>query len=151
MKTFENIEEVIVFAMGQEQKAVDFYTELAASARNVEMRKTFEEIAREEIGHKAKLSKIKEEGIFNLKTEKIPDLKIADYSDNIEATAGMTYDEVLKVAMNREKGAFKLYTKLAENASNQQLADIFRFLAQEESKHKLKFELEYDEFVLREN
>jgi hypothetical protein len=31
------------------------------------------------------------------------------------------------------------------------MRNIFLALAQEESKHKLRFEIEYDEFVLREN
>ena len=63
----------------------------------------------------------------------------------------MTYEDALVVAMQNEKAAFKLYMTLMEKAPTQALKDIFLSLAQEESKHKLKFELEYDEYVLREN
>lgn len=63
----------------------------------------------------------------------------------------MTYEVALKVAMAREKAAFKLYSRLADSTDNVQMKEIFQFLAQEESKHKLRFELEYDEYVLREN
>ncbi len=55
------------------------------------------------------------------------------------------------LAMKREKASFKLYTNLAERAPNDGLKDIFLTLAMEESRHKLRFELEYDEYVLREN
>ena len=53
--------------------------------------------------------------------------------------------------MKKEKAAYKLYTKLAERAPNEDLKNIFLSLAAEESKHKLSFEIEYDEYVLREN
>jgi rubrerythrin len=63
----------------------------------------------------------------------------------------MTYEEALVVAMKKEKAAFKLYTKLAEKAPTEDLKDVFLSLAAEESKHKLRFEVEYDDYVLREN
>ena len=63
----------------------------------------------------------------------------------------MTYAESLVFAMKKEKAAFKLYSKLAERAPNVNLKNIFLSLAVEESKHKLRFEIEYDEYVLREN
>ena len=63
----------------------------------------------------------------------------------------MNYEQTLVLAMKREKAAFKLYMKLSEKAPNENLKQLFLGLAQEESRHKLRFELEYDEFVLREN
>ena len=63
----------------------------------------------------------------------------------------MTYEEALILAMKKEKAAFKLYSALAEKAPNEGLKNVFLGLAMEESKHKLRFEVEYDEFVLREN
>jgi len=63
----------------------------------------------------------------------------------------MTYAQALVVAMSKEKAAFRLYYDLAKTAGNEEMRDIFIALAQEESKHKLRFEIEYDEYVLREN
>jgi rubrerythrin len=40
---------------------------------------------------------------------------------------------------------------LSERAENEEMRELFQMLAQEESKHKLRFELEYDDYVLREN
>lgn len=151
MEKFETLNDILDFAIGQEQSAVEFYTRLAASARTTDMKAVFEEFAREEIGHKARLVKIREEQLFDLPKEKVADLKIADYIAYPDVKEGITYDEALKVAMAREKAAFKLYTRLAESTEHSGMKDVFRFLAQEESKHKLRFELEYDEYVLREN
>lgn len=151
MKVFQNVNEILVFAMEQEQKAVEFYTQLAADAKTEDMRKIFEDFAKEEISHKARLKQIQLDGIMTLTEEKVQDLKISDYNVPEEPSADMTYSEALKLAMSKEKAAFKLYTALAERIENKELQKIFQLLAIEESKHKLRFEIEYDEFVLREN
>lgn len=151
MEKFESIDHILDFAMQSEQSAVDFYTKLAANAHSEDMKIIFEQYAKEEVGHKAKLTEIKAQGLLDLPKEKIADMKIADYMAYPDAGSDMTYEVALKVAMAREKAAFKLYSRLAESTDNAQMKEIFQFLAQEESKHKLRFELEYDEYVLREN
>jgi rubrerythrin len=78
-------------------------------------------------------------------------LQIADYVVDAEVREGMTYADALIVAMKREKAAFRLYSDLASRTQEAELKQIFLSLALEESRHKLRFELEYDEFVLREN
>ena len=151
MKEFTSIDDILDFAIEEEQKAVDFYTDLAGRSTSEEMKKVFKEFAMEEVSHKARLTGIKEQGLFEVTFEKVADLKIADYVVNVKPSPEMSYRDALVMAMNKEKAAFKLYTKLAERAPNDKLRDLFLSLAQEESRHKLRFELEYDEFVLREN
>lgn len=151
MKEFKSIDDILDFAMDEEQKAVDFYKELAHRATSEEMEKVFEEFAQEEVSHKMRLMKVKEEGLYEMKPGKVTDLKIADYLVNVKASPDMTYQDALVVAMNKEKAAFKLYMALSERAPNNEMKELFLSLAQEESRHKLRFELEYDEFVYREN
>jgi len=151
MKEFESINDILDFAMNEEQQAVEFYTSLAGHAQTDDMRRIFEEFANEEIAHKARLARIKEEGTYTSPVEKIADLKIADYAVNVKVTPDMSYQDALVVAMKKEKAAFKLYMALADRAPDNEMRDVFLSLAQEESKHKLRFELEYDEYVLREN
>ncbi|NLF44073.1 MAG: ferritin family protein [Bacteroidales bacterium] len=151
MKAFDSVNDILDFAIKHEQEAVDFYLQLAAQMKNTSMKTTFEDFAREEINHKAKLQKIKDEGVFTLPKENILDLKIADYITNVYPSGDMEYRDALVLAMKKEKAAFKLYTNLALRTENETLKNIFLGLAQEESKHKLSFEIEYDEFVMREN
>ncbi len=151
MKTFESIDEVLDFAMKSEQDAVDFYTSLASKMQNEEMREVFLQFAQEEVGHKARLQRIKDEKLFDMEMDKVNDLRISDYVVSAKATADMEYSDALVLAMKREKAAFKLYTKLAERTKNKELKTVFQALAIEESKHKLRFELEYDDYVMREN
>ena len=151
MTEFTNINDILDFAIQNEQNAVEFYNELAKTARTDDMRSTFTLFAQEEMSHKARLIKIKEEGIYNFPTTRVTDLKISDYVVRTEPKTEMNYEQTLVLAMKREKAAFKLYMKLSEKAPNDDLKKLFLGLAQEESRHKLRFELEYDEFVLKEN
>jgi rubrerythrin len=151
MIDFNNVDDILDFAIDNEQNAVDFYMELANKTKNDAIRVTFEKFALEEIGHKAKLIKIKDEKIFTLAKEVIQDLKLSDYVENVKPSDNMNYQEALILAMKREKSAFKLYTNLASKTNNMNLQDLFLQLAQEESKHKLMFELEYDDVILKEN
>ncbi len=151
MQTFNSIDEVLDFAMNSEQEAVDFYRSLAGRMQNQEMKDVFLEFAQEEVGHKARLQKIKDEGLFDMEVEKVRDLKIADYVVRSKAADDMKYEDALVLAMKREKAAFKLYSNLADLTDHEELKKVFQALAVEESKHKLRFELEYDDFVMREN
>ncbi len=151
MEAFKSVNDILDFAVQAEQEAVDFYAGLAQEARNEEMRGVFTQFAREEMGHKARLLHIKTTGQYTLGREKVMDLKLADYMVDVQAHPGMTYQEALVLAMKKEKSAFRLYLDLSAKAPTPELKDLFLALAQEESRHKLRFELEYDEFVLKEN
>lgn len=151
MKELTTFDDILDFAIEEEQKAVEFYTELALQSSSDEMREVFEEFAQEEVKHKAKLMEVKETGITNMPPENVADLQLSDYMVNVKASPNMSYQEALVVAMKKEKAAFRLYLSLSERASEPALKVLFAGLAQEESKHKLRFEVEYDDFVLREN
>lgn len=151
MKEFNNINEILDFAIGEEQAAVDFYLQLAGQSKNRQTKRIFTDYAEEEMRHKAKLISIKESGSFQLPDSKVRDLKIAEYLVDVKPSANMSYQDALILAMKKEKAAFRMYTKLAEKAELPEVKDLFLALAQEESKHKLAFEVEYDDFILKEN
>ena len=151
MKEFKSIEDILDFAINNEQNAVNFYTELAENAANPEMKEVFKQFAKEEMGHKARLLNVKSTGDYRMPEGKVVDLKIGDYLVDVKPYPGMSYQEALILAMKREKNAFKLYMDLSERAPTAELKTLFLSLAQEESKHKLRFEIEYDEFILQEN
>lgn len=151
MKDFTSIDSILDFAIDNEQQAVDFYNQLAGNSKNEEMKEVFLQFAKEEMGHKARLTKIKTEGTFAVRNEEVLDLKMSDYLVDVEPRPNMTYEEALILAMKREKNAFKLYNNLSQKAPTEDLRKIFQSLAMEESKHKLRFEVEYDDYVMREN
>ena len=151
MKEFTNINDILDFAIGEEEAAVDFYMMLASHSKSPEIRKVFVAYAEEEMGHKAKLIEVKEKGVAIFGAKPSLDLKLSDYLVDVKARPDMSYQEALILAMKKEKAAFRLYTALADRMEDAAMKEVFYLLAQEESKHKLRFEVEYDDNVLREN
>ncbi len=151
MNQFKSVDEILDFAIDAEQDAVEFYTKLAESTHNLQMKTVFGEFAQEEMKHKARLMGIKQTGIMESSKEKVMDMKVADYMAHVTVSPDMTYADALIVAMKKEKAAFKLYLALSERVADSSMKALFLSLAQEESKHKLRFEIEYDENVLKEN
>jgi rubrerythrin len=144
------IDQALAFAIGEEQAAAEFYTQLAAQAKAPAMREVFEGFAHEERMHKTRLEAIKASGTFKLAGKPVADLKIADYTVEVEPSPNLDYRGALLLAMKKEKAAFKLYSDLAASAPGEDTRAVFLALAQEEAKHKLRFEIEYDD-LLAEN
>jgi rubrerythrin len=151
MKPFKISDDIIDFAIEGEIEAYKFYTGLAAKMDNPEIKKVFLDFAAEEQGHKKLLEDVKKGKTFNVSNKKVADLKIAEFTVDVEPTADMDYKAALVLAMKKEKKAFQLYTTLANIIEDVTAKQLFQSLAQQEAKHKLRFELEYDEVVLKED
>ena len=76
MKEFLSVEEILDFAIREEEQAAEFYTNLASRIEKPGMREVFEEFAQEELGHKAKLLGIKKGKLLAPATQRVMDLKI---------------------------------------------------------------------------
>ena len=147
----DNLDDILDFAIAGEQEAHDFYLDLAKKVERPGMEGLFTQFAREELGHKAKLENIKKGARSFVPAKKVVDLKIGDYLVDVDPTVTLTYQNALILAMKRERAAFQLYTDLAAHAEDAEVKQIFESLAQEEAKHKLRFEVEYDDMILTEN
>jgi len=144
----KTIEEILDYAVANEEKAAALYYDLAEKVERPGMKEAFLHFAKEEEGHKVRLLKIKAGEIPAVNEEKVANLGITETLEEPAIAANMTYQEALLFAMKAEKAAFTLYTKLAEMTDDQSFQRIFKALAQEEAKHKLRFEIEYDDHVL---
>jgi rubrerythrin len=149
--TFNSVDEILDFAIRKEEGAAEMYTDLAGKVDKAYMRTLFQDFAREELGHKEKLLQVKEGKLLLPAEEKVMDLKIAEYLEDVEPSAVGDYVQALTLAMKEEKAAFRMYTELAEAADDENVRAMLLGLAQEEAKHKLRFEIEYDEYVLAED
>ena len=153
MQTFQSIDQIVDFAIAEEEAAIGAYRELAAATKSDAMRSVFEGFAREEERHKEKLLSVKHGTATLLPAGAVRNLNIADYLVENDAQASapaLDYQQALIVAMKKEKAAFKLYSALAEQTTDAAFRELFLALAQEEAKHKLRFEVEYDEEFLSE-
>ena len=148
---FKSVDEILNYAIDKEEDARQFYLDIAAKMDRPYMKQVFEQFAKEEKGHKAKLQAVKE-GKMMLKAEKkVIDLQIGDHLEEVDMDSKLDYQQALIVAMKAEKNSYRLYNDLANSTDDENLSTMFLSLAQEEAKHKLRFEIEYDEYVLREN
>lgn len=144
-------DEIIRFAIDGEQEAVDAYTTASEMVTRVNVKEMLLGLARQEQMHKKRLESIDRERVADTAIVNVPDLRIADFMDDVTITADMGYQDILTVAMKREEKAHNLYTTLASNTDDAELRKVFELLAQEEAGHKLALEKEYDEHVLTEN
>ncbi|MBI5249752.1 MAG: ferritin family protein [Desulfomonile tiedjei] len=152
MQQWKSVDEILDFAIGQEEEAAKFYTELSGRMDRPWMSKIFQDFAKEEMGHKKKLQDIKAGKLLLSAEKKVLDLKIGDYLVDVEPTSEhLDYQQALVIAMKKEKKAFKMYSDLADATDDANIRAAFLSLAQEEAKHKLRFEIEYDDVIMSEN
>jgi rubrerythrin len=146
---FESVDQILDYAIEKEEEAFRFYIDLAARMDRPHMSKVFEEFAQEEKDHKTKLLAAKEGRLMIGSEQKVLDLKLGDNLVEVDLDANMDYQQALIVAMKAEKAAYKLYNDLASVTDDENLRNTLLSLAQEEAKHKLRFEIEYDDYILK--
>jgi rubrerythrin len=148
---FENLEAVIQYAVEREIEAADFYETASREESMSGSREMLLDFAREERKHQALLEKLRDQGldesVSRYKFKWIPDIKRSDYVVDLEYKKGMSYNELLMLAMKREEKALALYNRLLKQAESDDSRQLFKMLCQEEAKHKLTLETMYDDYM----
>jgi rubrerythrin len=139
----ESINEILEFAISREVEAFQFYTALAERMEKPQMRKIFEELAKEELEHKANLE------LEIMKTGQTvatgsQDLSADDYHIEGEFQFDIGMQQLLQMAIEKEKAAFRLYVDLAGKVDDENSRETLLAMAEEEVKHKMRFEYEYE-------
>ena len=125
-------DEILEFAIAREIEANRFYLSLAERVADPEMRRIFEDLAGEELEHKEKLE------LEFIKTGKV--LPSSDSPSELD----MDYKDLLLLGMEKEEASFRTYVGLVGQSQDEQSREVLLALAEEEVKHKLRFETEYD-------
>ncbi len=150
-----NLKAILEAAIKVEEQSFALY-KMAKQKVNYPSSQAFlEELAQEELKHKAKLVAMIEnsERILELgsQAESIQDLKIVDIMKGTELSEDADYQRILVYAAKREKITHDYYDSLARGLEGTDAGTLFTRLAQEELIHKNRLEREYDEYVLKEN
>jgi rubrerythrin len=125
-------QEILEFAISREVEAYYFFLALANRVEDPKMRQVFEDLAEEELQHKAKLE------LEMIKRGRIlPDRQMPLGRPESDV-------DMLLLGMEKEDAAFRMYVKLIPNVQDEESREILLSLAQEEVKHKLRFENEYN-------
>ncbi|MHC4691683.1 MAG: ferritin family protein [Planctomycetota bacterium] len=148
MAEFETVEEILELAVAREEDAHIFLMALAARMVNPEMRKVFEELAAEELEHKAKLElEITKTGRVVTESKKKLFFETNDYAEDVGSEIDMDYKDLLTMAMQKEESSFRLYVDLASRVTEEDAYETLLALAEEEIRHKMRFEMEYDNIL----
>jgi len=145
----KKFQEIIQFAIEKEIGTYDLYTACGQIAKYSGAKELFAELAKEEERHRKLLENLSMGKVVQGKVEPILDLKISDYLIEVKCLPDSSYADILRLVMKNEEYSVKLYNDLKESCKDEELKKIFAFLAQEEAKHKLKFEKIYDEEILK--
>jgi len=140
--------EILEFAVSKEVEAYHFYLALARRVDNQEIQQALEDLAKEELEHKTRLElEIMKSG-RTVTTEQKPPRPDSDYilSDS-ESPLDMDYKDMLLLAMEKEEAAFRTYVNLVGSVHEEASQELLLALAEEEVKHKLRFETEYDKLL----
>jgi rubrerythrin len=145
MSRVDSNQQTLEFAISKEVEAHYFYMAMADRMEDPKMRKVFEGLAEEELEHKAKLELEVIKLGKTVATEQKPGRSSDEYilSDR-EGLLDLEYKDMLELAIAKEDAAFRIYVNLAGNAADEESQEMLLALAQEEVRHKLRFEAEYD-------
>lgn len=147
MEMFEGDTEIFEFAIAREIEAYEFYTALAERMIDPEKQQMFTELAAEEVEHKDKLElELMKLGQV-VTTIDVENMDKAEYEIEGDYVFDMEYADILQLAMEKEQAAFRLYASMASKMKDQASVDMLLTLAEQEVKHKIRFEYEYDNLL----
>ncbi|MHC4534470.1 MAG: ferritin-like domain-containing protein [Planctomycetota bacterium] len=145
MAESEYNDEVLQLAIEKEVEAYNFYLALANRVADQRVREAFEELAKEELEHKAKLELEVMKLGKTIAVEENPTRPERSYIvSNDPSPLDMDYKDMLMLAITKEEAAFRTYVNMAASAPDQKSQEVLLAIAEEEVKHKLRFQIEYD-------
>ncbi len=145
MDKVDSDQEILEFAISRENEAFNFYLALAGRVADQNIRKLLEILAAEELEHKAKLELEVTKTGKTVSTMLKPPRPASEYIlSNDPSPLDMDYRDVLLLGIEKEDAAFRIYINLIGKIHNEQTREVLLILAQEEVKHKLRFENEYN-------
>jgi rubrerythrin len=149
------METIIQTAIQREIDAHNLYSSTAEKVDRQEAKSILDELAAQEIGHRERLESLLETGRFRAiskaQQQQVVDLKITDYLVEVPLDAESDLQDVLIVAGKREKASRDLYNALGKVAEDEDVKDLFGFLATQEAQHKKRVETLYEKVVYQWN
>jgi len=144
-----SLDEILRFAIRKEADEAAFYR-LAVDRSRPGAKKAFEELAREEEGHKKKLERFDLKKIGRMKLRETKGLGLSEVMEDVPFSSEMNYDDLLRMAIKNEEKSQRFYTSTAKIVTEPKLKKLLLILAQEESVHKERLEKIYDDEILKE-
>ncbi len=134
-----SVDEILDFAIAREIEAYQLYMYMAKKMETPDISKLCKTFAAEEMEHKAQLElEVMKRG------QVVNGIDLSDYAVDFDRKIDMDFQEMLVFAIKKEIVSIKLYTDLAAIMTDQESREVLSELAEEETQHKLRFEIEYE-------
>ncbi|MBU1121784.1 MAG: ferritin family protein [Candidatus Omnitrophota bacterium] len=135
------LDQIFSLAISREIEAYEFYGKVSASVDNIEVKKVFDQLAKEEMEHQTILEKLKADpqSSMNLNTH-LQDYKVAEATELPRLSTDMKPVEAIKLAMKKEQISVEFYLSLWEKATDPEIKKIFSRLRDMEMAHKQQLE-----------
>ena len=142
--------ELLTQAIKREIDARNLFLAISRHVINPGIIKVFEELAEEEMGHKAilELEMMKMGIAVDTETDKKP-FKITDYVTSNTATFNMDYKDVLDLCIQKEDASFNFYSDILARTKNENLKKVLKSLMEEELRHKIRFETQLNNTLIQ--
>ncbi|MDD4160551.1 MAG: ferritin family protein [Synergistaceae bacterium] len=137
----KNYKEILKMAIENEVEAYEFYKDAALKMKDRAMKKTFEELAEEESGHKTLLEDYLNNELKEMKFKEEKDYKVAETVEAPQVlSADMAFKDAIALAMKKEQGAMEMYKAFADASKESKQQETFLELAKMEAGHKKRLE-----------
>lgn len=150
----DHLESIIQRAIKVEEESFALYNRASKMVKNPVAKTVLDEMAAEEVKHREKLMALLAgdvmESVGEITPQQVTDLKLADYLVAGSLDEGASIQDVLLVAMQREKSTNEFYTFMSEISETESAKALFQFLAAEEMVHKNKVETLYEDIIYQD-
>jgi rubrerythrin len=145
-------EDIVRYAIEQEQAAASMYESAAKRTEHRSAALLLEEMAAMERGHETRLKVLLATGMASFpQPGEIRDLHVADYQVAEPLRDDSPLDAVHVFAIKAEQKASELYTRLASVVAEGSTRELLETLAAEEQRHKRDLEEQYERWYMKEN
>jgi rubrerythrin len=130
---------IISMAIGNEIEAYDFYTAVSRKTGDANMKKIFQQLAEQELGHRHFL-----EGLMSnvkpMQFDVTKDYKVSESVEKPKLSMTMKPADAMGLAMKQEEEAMVMYERLANCCTDSEQKALFQSLSEMEKSHKIKLE-----------
>ena len=134
---------ILEFAITREQKAHEFYLDLARQTDHSLKRILFERFAREELSHMEKLQTL----LSGYKVLAVGSAMPLLADDSVQETTPQIKEQLRNVianAIKKEKNSFRLYMDMAMKVNDETVRETLMALAKDEANHQAFLEMEFE-------
>jgi rubrerythrin len=150
MGEVRTIRQVLELAAVREVQALEFYAALAQRVDDPATRSVLEQLAGQELEHKAKIEmEIMKAGLIAKSVDELPGVGEPEYASDLTLETDASVADALRVAIRKERLAFRFFVGLAATVPGAEVYDVLLELAEEEARHLVMLEIEHNRLVAR--